>query len=80
MNYQIDIEITDTSLEELGCNPKSTYTNLFFNGKLLAGFWVDPDEEFIKFYLQNVTAGAFICKNTAENLDLLTKIHNENNH
>lgn len=79
MNYSIDIEITDTSLEDIGVTQENTYTPLYFDGTLLAGFWLDPENEFIKFYLKHVTSGAFVCKLTEENLFLLKKIHQDNN-
>ena len=79
MNYIIDIEIEDRSLEDLGVETKTTLTPLHFDGKLLGAFWADPDGEFVKFYLKGITAGAFCCKPSRQNIDLLKKIHAENN-
>ena len=38
MNYTISIEITDTSLEDMGVTQENTYIPFHFDGSLLAGF------------------------------------------
>jgi hypothetical protein len=76
---EIEFEIIDTKLENLGIEQQSEYTTLKFRESALHAYWIchsveDPNELIIKVY---IATDCFLCKYTKENIELLNSILNE---
>lgn len=74
---QINIEIENTKLAELGIDQETEYRPLRFNERHLIGYWISKDAIIVYIGTEQ-----FLCKICQKNIDLLDSILNDcsNNH
>ena len=72
---EVNIEIEQIELRELGVEQPDQYARLRFNESAFIGYWItvnaETKEEKIIFYVGNQT---FLCKKTLYNIELFDSI------
>lgn len=68
---EIDIQIENTELSNLGIDQEDSYTTLYFNESQFIGYWISNTGSSLTFY---IGSQCFICDNSKRNKSLFDSI------
>jgi len=71
---EVQIQLENTKLAELGLGSEITYAPLRFNEAHFIGYWINSDGDTITFYLGSQS---FLCANTQKNIIIFETIFNQ---